>query len=230
MSRTSDIVRLPVRKSAWVTAAVCLVVFAVMAVLTVSGTLAKSDVSGDNWAYGLQRPGLTTMFIAFTRAGEWYTYVAVALVLFIVPKWRWKWGVPVAVVMVASGVLNTLLKTAFRIPRPDIHRLIGESGFSFPSGHSMNGAACAGICALLVWHYAGRRWVRAVVAVLLALFVLIVGCSRVYLGVHNPSDIIAGFAMGLCVAFAGWALSVYWERLWHWFVSVCRRITQPENM
>jgi len=201
-----------------------------MAILVVGGVLAKSDLAGDNWAYGLERPGLTAAFIAFTRAGEWYTYVAVALVLFVVPRWRWQFGVPVAAVMVASRALNTLLKISFRIPRPDMHRLIGESGFSFPSGHAMNGAACAGICALLVWHYAGRRWVRVTVAVLLALFVLMVGCSRVYLGVHNPSDIIAGFAMGLCVAFVGWAVACYWERLWHCLVSVCRRTAQPESM
>lgn len=105
--------------------------------------------------------------------------------------------------LAGATVLNVLLKQLVQRPRPEGFRLVAESGYSFPSGHSMVAMAFYGLLAYLVWHYEKDRVMRWVWSVSLAFVVLAVGVSRIYLGVHYASDVLAGF----CVSMA-W-LAVY---------------------
>lgn len=118
---------------------------------------------------------------------------------------------PFFLVAVAGAALITgVMKLAFHRPRPELWpRLIQESGASFPSGHATYSAAFVVAVMLLAWH---SRW-RWPVLVLGALFTLAVGASRVYLGVHYPTDVLAGWLTGLA-----WTLGVYGLlpiRAWH---------------
>lgn len=172
----------------------------VLAVLTVTGRFAALDHSLEYALYALRTPGLTTLLKIITTIGEWYVYAVVTLLLLALPRTRWKYGLPAGVALGISAVLNTLLKLCFAIPRPTGHRLITETGFGFPSGHAMIGTAFVGICVLLFVRYADKRAAKLIASVAAVLFMLAVGLSRVYLGVHNPTDIIAGYAMGLFCA------------------------------
>ncbi|GLB61118.1 phosphatase PAP2 family protein [Cytobacillus sp. NCCP-133] len=101
--------------------------------------------------------------------------------------------------MISSGVgalFNILLKLIFKRERPDIMPLIEAQGFSFPSGHSMGSFIFYGSLAYIIIHLArSRRW-KAAWSLLLSCFIIAIGISRIYLGVHFPSDVIAGFAAG----------------------------------
>jgi len=169
----------------------------VLAILTVSGRFAPGDCSLANTAYALRTPTLTLALKIITTLGEWYVYAAIALLLLALPKTRWKYGLPATLALGLSAVLNALLKYCFAIPRPIGHHLITETGFGFPSGHAMIGTAFIGLCALLFARYASRMIDKLVFFVLAIAFILAVGFSRVYLGVHNPSDIFAGYMMGV---------------------------------
>ena len=112
-----------------------------------------------------------------------------------------------------SLLLNTLAKQLFARDRPSLWESIAPHyTYSFPSGHAMASATLAMVAVLLAWH---TRWRWPVLAVALACVVL-VGYSRVYLGVHYPSDILAGWA-----AASAWTASVYLavfrisRRPWH---------------
>ncbi|ANY75406.1 phospholipid phosphatase [Paenibacillus ihbetae] len=96
-------------------------------------------------------------------------------------------------VIIGSSILNLLLKLAFQRMRPDIHRLIEVTGYSFPSGHSMVAFSFYGVLAYLLWRHieAGRG--RIVLVVFAVLMIGSIGLSRVYLGVHYPSDIVGGY-------------------------------------
>ena len=103
-------------------------------------------------------------------------------------------GVFCAVNLACSTVLNQALKFAIQRPRPDISlRLVDIGGFSFPSGHSMAAMAFFGLLMWLTWRFVDDRRLRAALCVVLALMVVAVGFSRVYLGVHYASDVIGGF-------------------------------------
>lgn len=95
-----------------------------------------------------------------------------------------------------ASLLNFLFKTVFRRARPDVLRLVQASGYSFPSGHSMISAAFYGLLIYLCVVFIKPPWSRIVSAVL-ALLILAIGVSRIYLGVHYASDVVGGFLAGI---------------------------------
>lgn len=96
-----------------------------------------------------------------------------------------------------AGVLNILLKNIIQRPRPDGFRLVAESGYSFPSGHSMISMAFFGLVIWMVWHYHEDDVMRYVWCAVFGLIIALVGISRIYLGVHYASDVIAGFCVSI---------------------------------
>ena len=103
----------------------------------------------------------------------------------------------VAVNLVCVVVLNTVLKAIVQRPRPDGFRLISETGYSFPSGHSMVSMAFFGLLIWMVWRYHRKDVMRIVWCVVFGLVIAMVGISRIYLGVHYASDVLAGFCVSL---------------------------------
>lgn len=97
-------------------------------------------------------------------------------------------------VCLGSLLLNTLMKQWFHRERPDIHRIIQEVGYSFPSGHSMAAFSLYGVIAYLLWRHLNRRRERVLLIVLAVLMTGGIGWSRIYLGVHYPSDVVGGYA------------------------------------
>ena len=112
------------------------------------------------------------------------------------PGRRPGWAAATNLVLVV--ILNTLLKQIVQRPRPEGFRLISEVGYSFPSGHSMVAMAFYGFLAWLIWKYMHEPHVRWFYTVVFGLMILAIGASRIYLGVHYASDVVAGFF----VAFA----------------------------
>ena len=108
----------------------------------------------------------------------------------------WAFGLSVG----GSMVLTQVIKALVLRPRPDLWPSIRpEHTYSFPSGHAMDTAAIATAVAFLAWQFRGRwRWLAWTLG---PLFVLGVGWARAYLGVHYPSDVLAGWA-----AAVGWVL------------------------
>ena len=92
-------------------------------------------------------------------------------------------------------LLNQAMKFAIQRPRPDVLRLVDVSGFSFPSGHSMAAMAVFGLLAWCVWRYERNPRRRIALMCLFALVIVMVGISRIYLGVHYASDVLGGFCV-----------------------------------
>ena len=106
-------------------------------------------------------------------------------------------GLCAAVNLVLATLLNLLLKTLIQRPRPEGYRLVAESGFSFPSGHSMVAMAFYGLLIWMVWHYEKDALVRRLGVIGFGLVIVLVGLSRIYLGVHYASDVLAGFCASI---------------------------------
>ena len=99
--------------------------------------------------------------------------------------------------LVLVVILNLILKEIVHRPRPDGFRLISETGYSFPSGHSMIAMAFYGLLIWMIWNYERDRMVKYSCICGFTLCVIAVGLSRVYLGVHYASDVLAGFCVSL---------------------------------
>ncbi|MBC7448348.1 MAG: phosphatase PAP2 family protein [Hymenobacteraceae bacterium] len=154
-------------------------------------------------------PGLTPLMVAFTWIGTHYVMIPLGLSLlawFVFRRrHRWhSWRVPV--VALGSTLLNGLLKVTYHRPRPLVPHLVPAHGLSFPSGHAMVAASFWGLLWWLARRHLPPGWLRTAALWSLPLVALLIGGSRVYLGVHYASDVVAGFAAGL--AWLGLALTI----------------------
>lgn len=155
------------------------------------------------FAHGMASGGLDRMFLLFSQLGYGYGVIPVDIVLVLVLAWRRRLreGLFAGIAIGGSALLNMAAKHAFARIRPDLWLSIApETTYSFPSGHAMGSMTLAAVAILLAWP---TRW-RWAVAVPAMVFALLVGFSRVYLGVHYPSDILAGWAAALV-----WTVGVY---------------------
>lgn len=146
--------------------------------------------------------GLTAALKVVTFCGELYSYLVVCVVVLAIPRSRLRYGAPLLAACLVSGGANWVLKAILRVARPDSHRLIVESGFSFPSGHAMFAVTFTAMLTVLLWRQVGHRAVVVAISGLLGVFAVVVGLSRVYLGVHWPIDILGGYLAGF-VVFVG---------------------------
>ncbi|WP_024868008.1 phosphatase PAP2 family protein [Pseudoxanthomonas suwonensis] len=148
-------------------------------------------------------PLLDRVFVWSSLAGYRYGVVPldIAIALGLLLARRWREAAFASVSFVGSALLNLGTKQFFQRERPSLWDSIApETTFSFPSGHAMGSATLAAVVVLLAWH---TRW-RWPVLLLAALFTGMVGVSRMYLGVHYPSDVLGGWAAGLA-----WTSGVY---------------------
>jgi len=144
------------------------------------------------------RPGLTPVMIAVSTVGEWWLSLLIAIVILLIARRRAQlvhWVVVVGSILVGNALV-LVLKPAFALPRPVGHRLISETGYGFPSGHSITALVFAGSLVWLCFVLTRRRPVRVLACVLGALWVILVGFSRVYLGVHFTTDVLGGWLVG----------------------------------
>ena len=100
-----------------------------------------------------------------------------------------------------AGILIVTFKNIYQRPRPEILHLVEEKGFSFPSGHSLAVTIMVGTLIVIFSQRIKNQVWRKVVQIGLAIFLVSVLVSRIYLGVHYPSDVIASLCMGLGVLF-----------------------------
>lgn len=100
-----------------------------------------------------------------------------------------------------AGILIVTFKNIYQRPRPEILHLVEEKGFSFPSGHSLAVTIMIGTLIVIFSQRIKNQVWRKVVQIGLGIFLVSVLVSRIYLGVHYPSDVIASLCMGLGVLF-----------------------------
>lgn len=195
---------------------ICALAFSIVAVLVGYRKIETFDRSIIGFWQGMESPGLTSVMKFFTDIGSGVPVVLIAiaimLFLYFVLKHRQEL-ILFLFVLAGSDVLNVVLKVAFHRERPTAHRLIAETGFSFPSGHSMGAFSLYGILAFLLWKHIPSRLGRTLLILLSSALILAIGVSRIYLGVHYPSDVLAGYlASGSWLTASIWVYQKYRER------------------
>ena len=156
-----------------------------------------------HFAQGIARDGFDRAFLLSSKLGyEWGVVpVDVVLVLALAAMRKLREGLFAGIALIGSASLNLGAKQLFARERPSLWESIApESTFSFPSGHAMGSITLAMVLVLLAWHTRWRWWITLPMVA----FTLMVGLSRVYLGVHFPSDILAGWAVAIA-----WTVGAY---------------------
>ena len=146
----------------------------------------------------------TSIMLGATKLGEVWAMLCLSLTLvaYLMLKRYQIETLFFVIAMGLSSVLNPVLKNIFDRERPTLLRLIDISGFSFPSGHAMGATSFFGSAIYVInRHDSGIS--KGVLIGLCALFILLISTSRVYLGVHYPTDIIAGIIGGaFCIVLS----------------------------
>ncbi|WP_195576026.1 phosphatase PAP2 family protein [Paenibacillus sp. 1001270B_150601_E10] len=184
--------------------------FIIFAWLVLTDKLTGFDLSIIETVQGWERTLLTTIMLIVTKTGEGLLLViltlAIMIVLYAVLGHR-RELLLVVFVSITSACVNQLLKFIILRPRPTLNRLIEVGGYSFPSGHSMAAFSLYGVLTYLLWKHVSNQGGRVLLLIISGCFILSIGLSRVYLGVHYPTDVIAGY-----LASASWlffSISLY---------------------
>ncbi|MBH9964668.1 phosphatase PAP2 family protein [[Bacillus] enclensis] len=163
----------------------------------------ENEIAGfDNGVFDIVHsfisPKLTTLMTSITFLGgvKWLSICTVGIVIVLLFMKKYPLALFVALTVGLGAAFNWLLKWIFKRDRPDIEALIEQGGYSFPSGHSMGSFIFYGAAAFMLFRALDKRLYKWICVVFLSLLIISIGLSRVYLGVHYPSDIIAGFTAG----------------------------------
>ncbi len=173
--------------------------FCIIALLFHTGLTTAFDNSVYSFVSLVISDTMTTFMILITNLGGTVAIVLICLGLLILPKTRISFGVPVTITAICSSSLNSLLKILFSRERPDILCIIEVDGYSFPSGHSMNNMAIYTVVVLLILTFVKDDFKKQIFALSIFILPITIGFSRIYLGVHYPSDVLAGLFAGFWV-------------------------------
>ena len=186
-----------VKNLKWIVLFICLIGFFALA----EDVFNKEIMNGDIVGYKLVSTFLISDFATpiakfITNFGGAIILIGLAFTLFIFIKNK-KIGVSIISNLAIITVLNQLLKRIVQRPRPTEFRIVEESGYSFPSGHSMVSMAFYGYLIYLIYKYVKNKYLKWISIILLSILTCSIGISRIYLGVHYTSDVLGGFFISI---------------------------------
>ena len=181
----------------WIVLFICLVGFLALTEDVFNKEIMQGDIIGYKMISTFLISDFVTPIAKFVTnfGGAIFLSIAtIALLLLIKNK---KIGLSIFSNIVIITILNQLLKRILRRPRPTEFRIVEETGYSFPSGHSMVSMAFYGYLIYLIYRYIENKYIKWLLIVLLSILICLIGISRIYLGVHYTSDVLGGFLLSI---------------------------------
>ncbi len=176
--------------------AICLIIFAVMVKLLQKNKFESFDSKVYEFIIQFKSDSLTMLMklISFL-CSVWFLLLFSVVIMLVCKRKRFVFFIVLNLLL--CFLLNQTMKFIFERPRPFNINIIIENGYSFPSGHSMVSLAFYGLFIYIIWHMNKPRLEKLFYVIPLILLVLLIGISRIYLGVHYASDVIAGYALSM---------------------------------
>ena len=186
-----------VKNLKWIILFICLIGFCALAEDVFNKEIMKGDIIGYKIISTFLISDFATPIAKFiTNFGGAIFLITLTITLFILIRNK-KIGLSIFSNLVIITILNQLLKRILQRPRPTEYRIIEETGYSFPSGHSMISMAFYGYFIYLIYKYVKNKYVKWISIVLLGILICSIGISRIYLGVHYTSDVLGGFLISI---------------------------------
>ena len=181
----------------WIILFICLIGFLELA----EDVFHKEIMNGDIIGYKIVSTFLISDFATpiakiITNFGGAIFLIILTIILLTTIKNK-KIGITIPINLVLITIINQALKNILQRPRPTEFRIIEETGYSFPSGHSMVSMAFYGYLIYLVYKYVKNKYIKWSIIVLLSILICTIGISRIYLGVHYTSDVLGGFLVSI---------------------------------
>ena len=181
----------------WIIFSICLILFLALAEDVFNKEIMQGDIIGYNFVKTyLIKEQVTPIMKIVTFFGGATCLIGLTIILFIIIKNK-KIGLVIGINLITITILNQLFKFILQRPRPTEYRIINETGYSFPSGHSMISMAFYGFLIYLIYKYVKNKKLKYISITLISILIIFIGISRIYLGVHYTSDVLAGFLFSI---------------------------------
>ena len=184
------------KKFKWIILFICLLMFIAILEDVFEKEIMKLDILGYGLISTIISENITPIAIIITNFGGAITLIGLTIIFLLIMKNK-KMSFSILLNLVIVTFLNIFLKNIIQRPRPDDFRLINETGYSFPSGHSMISMAYYGYLIYLIFKFVKNKKLKTFLITFLCILILTIGLSRIYLGVHYTSDVIAGFVLSV---------------------------------
>ncbi|KKP86701.1 MAG: Phosphoesterase PA-phosphatase related protein, partial [candidate division CPR3 bacterium GW2011_GWE2_35_7] len=174
-----------------------LMIFAVITEKVLYEQVLFIDVNFAEFIYSLRTPFLTILMNVITYFGSSVViFITTVFIILVSFRKHRKEAIFFIFTLFMGITINFFLKLIFQIPRPNIAPLIVENTYSYPSGHAMNSLVLYGTVSYLTYRYFHNKKLEAIVITVSMVLVFLIGFSRIYLGVHYLSDVVAGYIAG----------------------------------
>ncbi len=186
-----------IRNKRWIIISVCMTIFLILAISIIKAeSIIIDDIGYNLISKYLISDFMTPIVKIVTQLASpiFLVILTILLMVFIKNNNIRKY---ICVNLIVSTILNFGIKNIVRRTRPEGFRIIEESGYSFPSGHSMVSMAFYGLLIYLIYKKVDNKYLKNCLIFLLSIIILLIGLSRIYLGVHYTSDVLAGFLLGI---------------------------------
>lgn len=180
----------------WVLFIISLTVFIFISLCVYFNLTSSFDLIIYNFIISFKNDFLTNFLKVITLFGGEYIILLITFsFLFIKNK---KFFLSLFIDMILIVLFNYFLKLIFLRERPIDLMIINETGYSYPSGHSMVAVSFYGFILFLIWKMNIKKVYKYLFSFVIVLLMILIGISRIYLGVHFPSDVIGGYSISLC--------------------------------
>ena len=181
----------------WMLLFICLIGFLALAEDVFHQEIMNGDIVGYDIVSKLFKFNVSTPIAKFiTNFGGAIFVISLTTILFFVIKDK-KIGISIITNLGIVTILNQIIKFIMQRPRPTEFRIIEETGYSFPSGHSMVSMAFYGYLIYLIYKYVKNKYIKWISIIALSILICFIGISRIYLGVHYTSDVLGGFLLSI---------------------------------
>ncbi len=180
---------------------IILLILLIIGINFIEDTYIDELVRIDNMVYefvvnNLRSDWITPTINFITDLGSPIAFIGVCIIILLISRDK-KSGWMITANLFGISILNILLKNIFQRARPTGYELVEQGGYSFPSGHSMVSTAFYGLIIYFVYTKFENKKIRNLICVILSIGIILIGLSRIYLGVHYLSDIVAGFLISI---------------------------------
>ena len=179
----------------WGSLAIALASFALLIYVVQGDKVTKFDLAISNSVAKIQSNGMTKIVKVITEFGNFFVLGTMAIIVTLLLK-TYKEKILLWINIGLVAAINYGLKQIFQRQRPTVH-LIKETGYSFPSGHSAVSMAVYLYLIYIVVTKVSKKWLKILLALVMSAIIILVGFSRIYLGAHFASDVLAGFCVGI---------------------------------
>ena len=178
--------------------AIYLVLFIILSILVFTKVTAPLDAAVESFILGIRNDKLTTTMRIFTNISSSYALIVITLLIALIALIKNK-KIPynTTINLITVFLLSQIAKNIFRRPRPTEEFLTHASGFSYPSGHTMVSFAFFAFITYSLCEKTNNKLYKTILKIGTPILIIIIGFSRIYLGVHYTTDIIAGYLLGM---------------------------------